>query len=71
MTHAETIHRVWTLFGLFVLFFGLTVLQLWSGKSILKGPKIISRKKEPFMFWFNVAVTTAAALICAFGIGRT
>ena len=63
MTEAEALHRAWLIYaaGFFVL--GLTAVQLWSGKSLTNGPRLVSRVKDPTSYWLNVVLTGLVSIV--------
>lgn len=53
----ETLNHAWTLYAVGIAALALAAFQLWSGKSIVKGPRIINRAKDPTSYWLNVVLT--------------
>jgi len=71
MIYAQDVHRAWVLIGVGTVFLTLSGLQIWTGKTVAKGGRIILRKKEPKSFWFNIFLTTTICLWCwLLGISR-
>ena len=67
MTDAEQLHRVWIVLATGGIFLFLTVLQIWTGRTLrylAVLPGLVSRKKEPRNFWPNVVVTAVMAVVC-------
>jgi hypothetical protein len=70
MTKGEAIHRARVILYVAPVFLALTALQLWTGKSILHGGSVITRRSWPKTFWMNATLTTLLALTCLFLAAR-
>lgn len=72
MTAIDLMHRAWIVFDVGVVFLALAALQLWGGRAFVgfgwRTSPWAFRKKEPLLFWGNVA-PLAAIGFCGIGFG--
>jgi len=60
----------WILYGSTIIVGWMLLNQLYTGKAIVRGTRTITRRDNPFRYWFWIVfyVATLAALIFAWVI---
>ena len=46
MTETEALHRAWVMYGEAAILLGVAIVQLWTGKTLMPGGRIVSRSRE-------------------------
>jgi len=61
----------WIVYGSTIVVGGMLLYELFAGKAIVSGTRLITRQANPFRYWFWIVFHAAvvAVLIFAWAIG--